>query len=109
MKLSIITVTYDAARTIEKTMQSVLNQSCNDYEYLIVDGNSSDNTLAIVKSMEDRVKMGEFGIGLEQFRWISEPDKGLYDAMNKALGFAKGEFVWFINAGDKIYSKDTLQ
>lgn len=109
MKISVITVTYNAEKDLTKTMLSVLGQSCLDYEYLIVDGNSKDGTMSIVREFEDRVSQGEFGIGQEQFRWVSEPDRGLYDAMNKALGLAKGEFVWFINAGDKVYSKDTLQ
>ena len=109
MKLSIITVTYNAEQTLTKTMLSVLGQSCHDYEYLIIDGNSTDGTMAIVQDFESRVLEGEFGIGPEQFRWVSEPDKGLYDAMNKAINLAKGDFVWFINAGDKIYSAETLR
>ena len=109
MKLSIITVTYNAAYTIEKTIQSVLNQSCKNYEYLIIDGNSTDDTLFLVKGFENRVSKGEFGIRSDRFRVVSEPDKGLYDAMNKGINLAHGDFVWFINAGDKIYSSDTLQ
>lgn len=90
-------------------MLSVLSQSCHDFECLIVDGNSTDGTISIVQEFESRVRQGEFGIKPEQYRWISEPDHGLYDAMNKAMGLAKGDFVWFINAGDKIYSSETLQ
>lgn len=109
MKVSVITVTYDAEQTLAKTMLSVLGQSCHDFEYLIVDGNSSDGTMTIIRDFESRVSKGEFLISPEQFRWISEPDRGLYDAMNKAINLAKGDFVWFINAGDKIYSSETLQ
>ena len=109
MKLSIITVTFNAALTLEKTMLSVLEQSCHDYEYLIVDGGSQDGTLEVLNQMMERVKVGEFGIQPEQLRWISEPDKGLYDAMNKGMGLARGAFVWFINSGDKIYSIDTVR
>ena len=109
MKLSIITVTFNAENTLANTMLSVLSQSCQDYEYLIVDGNSSDGTMSIVKVFEDRVLKGEFGIGSERLRCISEPDRGLYDAMNKGINLAHGDFVWFINAGDKIYSSETLQ
>ena len=90
-------------------MLSVLGQTCHDYEYLIVDGNSSDDTMSIVKDFKERASKGEFGIDSEQLRWVSEPDRGLYDAMNKALKLAEGEFVWFINAGDKVYSTDTFQ
>lgn len=109
MKVSVVTVTYNAEKVLAKTMESVLDQTCHDYEYLIVDGKSTDGTMDIVRDFESRLLEGEFGIGREQFRWISEPDKGLYDAMNKAIGLAKGDFVWFINAGDKVYSTDTLQ
>lgn len=109
MKLSIITVTYNAENTLAKTMVSVLRQSNHNYEYLLVDGSSTDGTISIVQEFENRVQQGEFGIKPEQYRWISEPDRGLYDAMNKAIGLAKGDFVWFINAGDKIYSPETLQ
>ena len=109
MKVSVITVTYDAEQTLAKTMLSVLGQSCHDFEYLIVDGNSSDGTMTIIRDFESRVSKGEFGIESEQLRWISEPDRGLYDAMNKAINLAQGDFVWFINAGDKIYSTKTLQ
>ena len=90
-------------------MLSVLRQSCHDYELLIIDGASKDRTLEIVREYEDRVRAGEFGITSAQFRWQSEPDSGLYDAMNKGLNLAQGDYVWFINAGDKIYDLDTLQ
>ena len=109
MKVSVVTVTYNAEKVLAKTMESVLAQTCHDYEYLIVDGKSTDGTMDIVRDFQDRVSKGEFGIQTEQYRWISEPDKGLYDAMNKAMGLAKGDFVWFINAGDKVYSTNTLQ
>lgn len=109
MKVTVVTVTYNAEKALPKTMLSVLNQSCHDFEYLIIDGSSTDDTLSIVKDFESRVSQGEYGIASEQYRWISEPDHGLYDAMNKAIDLAKGDFVWFINAGDKIYSSRTLQ
>jgi glycosyltransferase involved in cell wall biosynthesis len=109
MRVSVITITYNAEATLEKTMLSVLNQSCHDYEYLIVDGASTDGTLALIRQYEARVAQGEFGIAPEQFRWQSEPDHGLYDAMNKGMERAQGDFVWFINSGDKIYDETTLQ
>ncbi len=96
---SIITVTYNAELVLEKTIQSVLGQTAvNNIEYIIVDGKSKDGTLAIIQKYEDKIA-----------KWVSEPDKGLYDAMNKALDMATGDYVWFINAGDEIYSPDTLQ
>jgi len=110
MKCSIITVTFNAEKFLEKTMLSILNQSCKDFEYIIVDGASKDKTVEIITSYELRITNSEFqGVRPEQFRWISEPDKGLYDAMNKGIELATGDFVWFINAGDLIYDEHTLQ
>lgn len=101
MKISIITITYNAAQWLERTMLSVLKQSCTDYEYIIVDGASTDSTLDIVTNLEPKFA--------ERLSWQSEPDRGLYDAMNKGIARAKGDFVWFINAGDEIYDTETLQ
>ncbi|MCL1937782.1 MAG: glycosyltransferase [Candidatus Azobacteroides sp.] len=98
MLFSIITVTYNASRWIERTIQSVVSQTYPHIEYIIVDGNSTDETLEVVKEYESAIT-----------RWISEPDRGLYDAMNKGLKLASGDYVWFINAGDTIYSDDTVQ
>jgi len=95
--ISIITVAYNAAADIEGTIQSVLSQSYTHVEYLIIDGASTDNTVNIVKKYETQLK------------WQSEPDKGLYDAMNKGLQKATGDFVLFLNAGDRLYEKDTLE
>ena len=98
--ISIITITYKAERWLERTMKSVLAQTCKEYEYVIVDGGSKDGTVDIIKRLESEFE--------GRLSWKSEPDKGLYDAMNKGLMRAKGDFVWFINAGDEIYSPDTL-
>lgn len=98
--ISIITITYNAERWLERTMRSVLAQTCKDYEYLIVDGGSKDGTVDIVKRLEP-----EFD---GRLRWKSEPDNGLYDAMNKGLARAQGDFVWYVNAGDEIYGSETL-
>lgn len=95
---SIITVTYNAAQWVEQTILSVLNQSYPHIEYLIIDGGSTDGTVDIIKQYE---------AGLAS--WISEPDNGLYDAMNKGLQRATGDYVWFLNAGDTLYTADTLQ
>lgn len=85
---SIITITYNASEHLEKTIQSVLNQSDDLIQYLIIDGGSTDGTIDIIKKYE------------AELQWISEPDKGLYDAMNKGLSLANEDYVWFINAGD---------
>ncbi|MFG6385535.1 MAG: glycosyltransferase [Muribaculaceae bacterium] len=95
---SIVTITYNASPTIERTIRSVASQSFNDYEHIIVDGASKDNTLEII----DRVP------GKELRTVYSEPDNGLYDAMNKGLGYANGQYLIFLNAGDKFHTSDTL-
>jgi glycosyltransferase involved in cell wall biosynthesis len=81
-------------------MRSVLAQTNTDYEYIIVDGASTDRTVNIIKNLEPQFD--------GRLSWQSEPDKGLYDAMNKGIAQAKGDFLWFINAGDEIYATDTL-
>lgn len=91
MKLSIITITYNAEKFLKRTIESILAQSNQDFEYIIIDGKSKDSTLEIAKAYGERVNL-----------LVSEPDKGLYDAMNKGLGLASGDFVWFMNAGDEI-------
>ncbi|MBQ9362463.1 MAG: glycosyltransferase [Bacteroidaceae bacterium] len=95
---SIVTVTYNAAATIERTLQSVAMQTFQNYEHLIIDGASTDNTLEICRRYQT-----------ERMTIVSEPDKGLYDAMNKGLQRATGEYICFLNAGDKLHSADTLK
>lgn len=95
---SIITVTYNAAETLPRTLASVKAQTCRLFEYLVIDGMSSDNTLQLAKDS-----------GIEGMIIHSGKDKGIYDAMNKGLGMAKGEYVIFLNAGDSFHSNDTLQ
>ena len=95
--ISVITVTFNAEDTIGKTLDSVKSQTFQDFEHLIIDGASKDNTLSILKDKS-----------LSQTVVVSEPDKGLYDAMNKGLRKARGKYVIFLNAGDTFYSHDTL-
>ena len=104
MKISVITITFNAELFLKETMQSVLKQTYTDIEYIIVDGKSTDGTVEIIKSFEAEMKAKSI-----DFRWISEPDKGLYDAMNKGMRMATGDFVWFINAGDQIYDSTIAQ
>lgn len=92
--ITLVTVTFNAASTIERTLQSVAQQTYRDYEHLIIDGASKDNTVEIARKYNTTI--------------VSEPDKGLYDAMNKGLRLAKGDYVCFLNAGDKLHSADTL-
>jgi len=98
MLFSIITVTYNASPRLERTIQSIISQSYPDIEYIIIDGSSTDGTLYLIKKYQSVIT-----------RCISEPDKGLYDAMNKGLKIASGDYVWFINAGDKLYSETTVR
>lgn len=97
-KFSVITVTYNAAAVLEDTIQSVILQTYHHVEYIIVDGASKDGTLAIVDRYRDRIA-----------RVVSEPDKGLYDAMNKGIELATGDYLCFLNAGDSFHEDDTLQ
>ncbi|MEG1838443.1 MAG: glycosyltransferase family 2 protein [Bacteroidaceae bacterium] len=97
-RFSIITVTYNAEKVIEDTIQSIVTQTYKNIEYIIVDGASTDKTLAIIKKYKDRINT-----------LISEPDKGLYDAMNKGINHATGDYICFLNAGDSLHEDDTLQ
>jgi glycosyltransferase involved in cell wall biosynthesis len=107
MTFSIITVTYNAVRWLERTVESIISQSYPDIEYIIVDGGSADGTVDIITDYELRLKNGQYSI--RNFQFISEPDKGLYDAMNKGLNLATGDYIWFINAGDRIHSPNTIR
>ncbi len=96
-KVSIITVVYNAKKALEKTINNIKQLRYENIDYIIVDGGSTDGTVSVIKENEQYVS-----------QWISEPDKGLYDAMNKGLNMVTEGYVWFINAGDFIYSKDIL-
>jgi glycosyltransferase involved in cell wall biosynthesis len=95
--VSVITITYNAGKVLEQTIQSIIGQNFTDYEYLIIDGGSKDNTLAIAKAYQQHIDY-----------IISEPDKGIYDAMNKGLQAAQGKYIWFMNAGDEIFDKEVM-
>lgn len=97
-KLTVITIVYNNVPDIERTVLSVLNQSYANIEYLVIDGASNDGTLAILKQYEGRIS-----------RLVSESDHGLYDAMNKGLALATGDYVLFMNSGDEIYALDTVE
>lgn len=97
-RLSVVTVVYNNAPDLERTMLSVLGQTYPNIEYLLIDGGSTDGTLAIIKKYESRLA-----------KWISEKDAGIYDAMNKGLALATGDYVLFMNSGDEIYAPDTVE
>ena len=95
--LSVITVVYNNVADIERTMLSVLNQTYAGIEYIVIDGKSTDGTLQIIEKYKDRIA-----------KLISEKDKGIYDAMNKGLAIATGDYVIFMNSADEFYSQDTV-
>lgn len=97
-KFTIITVVLNAEKFLLPTLQSVANQTYTDYEHLIFDGGSKDGTADLVKQHSH-----------SRLRWISEKDKGIYDAMNKAIRHAQGEWLYFLNAGDIFYEDQTLE
>ncbi|UKK47497.1 glycosyltransferase [Prevotella sp. E9-3] len=98
MKITVVTVTYNCEKEVEKTIQSVLSQTYPDIEYIIVDGASKDGTLDVVNKYKDRITT-----------IVSEPDRGVYDAMNKAAKLATGEWVNYMNAGDTFVDCDTIR
>jgi len=97
MKLSIITINRNNAAGLETTIQSVICQGFVDYEYIVIDGNSTDGSVDIIKKYSEHIHY-----------WVSEPDSGIYNAMNKGIKKANGEYVIFMNAGDCFLSGDTL-
>ncbi len=99
--ISVITVCFNAEKTIKRTLKSVLRQEGVEFEYVIVDGNSSDATLKIIDA--------EVNLAQKNVRVISEPDKGIYDAMNKGVRLAHGKYVIFMNAGDAFFDSHTLE
>lgn len=98
MKISIITVCFNSDKTIQKTIQSVLNQTYNNIEYILIDGNSTDSTLEIIKNYQHKLSY-----------WISEPDNGLYDAMNKGISMATGDLIGILNSDDTFYSNTVIE
>lgn len=95
-KLSIITINYNNAEGLRKTLESASTQSCMDFEHIVVDGASTDSSVEIIKQYPHVSK------------WISEPDKGIYNAMNKGIRMATGEYLLFLNSGDWLYDNDVI-
>ena len=99
MKLSIITINRNNAQGLKKTMQSVVEQTNNDIEYIVVDGASTDESVDIIKSFADQ----------RLIRWVSERDNGIYNAMNKGIGMAQGEYVMILNSGDYLATPQVIE
>lgn len=96
--ISVVTVCFNAVRDIEKTILSVINQTYQNIEYIIIDGGSTDGTVDIIKKYAGHITY-----------WVSEPDKGIYDAMNKGIKVATGEWINFMNAGDVFYDDSVVE
>ena len=97
-KLSVITINYNNAEGLEKTLKSVINQTFINYEYIIIDGGSSDNSVEVIEKYKSNIAY-----------FISEKDKGIYDAMNKGIAIAKGEYCLFLNSGDYLVDSYVFQ
>ena len=97
-KISIITINYNNLKGLKKTVESVLSQSWKEFEYIVIDGGSTDGSVDYIKKNKDKFDI-----------WISEPDKGVYHAMNKGIQKATGEYLIFLNSGDHFYKKNVLQ
>lgn len=96
-KLSIITINYNDGNGLEKTIQSVISQTNSDYEFMVIDGGSADNSLDIIKKYADKINY-----------WVSEKDKGIYDAQNKGIAKANGDYILFLNSGDCFYNENVI-
>ena len=101
MKISIITVSYNSAETLRDTIESVLHQTHKDIDYIVIDGASSDGSIELLREYEPKFD--------GRMRWVSEPDKGLYDAMNKGIAMAKGDAIGFLNSDDFYTSERSVE
>lgn len=97
MKISVITINYNNCDGLRKTIESVVNQNCNEVEYIIIDGGSTDGSIEVIKEYADKIN-----------NWVSETDNGCYHAMNKGIKFATGEYVIFMNSGDCFYTNNVI-
>lgn len=100
MKISVVTVTFNSGKTVRDTIESVLKQEDSDYEYLVIDGGSKDNTVDIIKEYEPKFR--------GRMKWISEKDKGMYDGINKGIRMATGDVVGIINSDDFYHRTDVF-
>ena len=98
MKYSIITVNYNNKEGLRKTIESVINQTFRDFEYIVIDGGSSDGSAELLREYSDKITY-----------WVSEPDKGIYNGMNKGIAKATGDYLNFMNSGDCFFANDVLQ
>ena len=108
MKISLITACYNSAETIGTAIESVLSQKGVDVEYIVVDGGAKDGTVDIIKEYADKTLNSQLLTPNFTFRWLSENDKGMYDAINKGIKLATGDIIGILNADDVLASDETL-
>lgn len=109
MKISIITATFNSGKTLRYTFESIIHQTYKNYEVVVKDGGSKDDTIQIIKEYEEKFRVAsEESGGNISFRWVSEPDKGIYDAMNKGIAMATGDVVGLLNSDDYFGSDHVL-
>lgn len=107
MKLSIITINYNNAEGLRKTMESVFAQTSKGFEYIVIDGASSDDSVDIIKEYAQKLEIGD--CKLENLQWISEPDSGIYEAMNRGIQKSSGEYVLMLNSGDFLIDEHVIE
>lgn len=100
-RLTIITINYNNVSGLKKTLSSIFSQTSIDFEYIVIDGNSTDGSVELIKQFDNS--------SIKHFSWISEPDNGIYNAMNKGIRMAKGEYIQFLNSGDMLASNDVTE
>ena len=111
MKLSIVTINRNNAFGLEKTLMSVASQTCKDFEHIIIDGASTDNSVEVIKQYVESTNKSSSKT-CHQIKWISEPDKGIYNAMNKGIRMAldgKADYIQILNSGDCLYAEDVIE
>ena len=106
MKLSIVTINRNNAAGLEKTLKSVASQACKDFEHIIIDGASTDNSVEVIKNYESSLSTLKTP---HSIKWISEPDKGIYNAMNKGIRMASGDYIEILNSGDSLCDEHVVE
>lgn len=110
MRLSIVTINYNNAAGLRKTMESVLTQTYRDFEYIVIDGASTDGSVDVIKELELKHNPSlQGGGGVGSFTWLSEPDTGIYNAMNKGLKMAHSEYTLMLNSGDFLLNEHVIE
>jgi glycosyltransferase involved in cell wall biosynthesis len=114
MKLSVITINFNNKQGLEKTFESVFTQSFSDFEYLVIDGGSTDGSVDVITNYESKIGLSQLKITKGElphkpFYWVSEPDKGIYNAMNKGIEQSRGVYCYFLNSGDCLVSDDVFE